>query len=211
MWFWSRKPGLMDHARQLADYFSLLPGIENVCLAGSLARSEDRAHAHDIDLVLLHDGTLPDSGGFSLQREETLPYSYGSPSWVFTGGHALTCLFRLRAGPIIRYLRTCVPEKVDIICVQKTVLGSCEYLHEISSNPQLEYDPDFFRRIFCEVLLLEFDPVRGNFLYRVRHGDGLCCRPKRTWVDVKRDREHARRDVRMLQGLDEYWPGDNRA
>lgn len=120
-------PTLLEHSERLADNFSLMPGIQLIGLTGSLARWQDREKANDIDLVLLHDGTLPD-GSFSVVRGRVINHSVYCDvvSWVLKEGEdSLRKLFGDRSYPVRRYIKENVPCKVDIICANAAILTDC--------------------------------------------------------------------------------------
>lgn len=180
----------MACAVQLADYFSLLPQVRLAALTGSLARPNERRRARDIDLVLLHDGTLGDRMVTLLGKiEEQGPYGnvYKVPN------HSLHLFLKETFGvdlmSVARFLREKVPCKVDLIMAHVRILAECDYLEQFSV---MDGDPDFAKRVFVEIPLLGFDAFRGEFSQHLRHSGPRCtpaCLPKRSWNEVKQSRK----------------------
>lgn len=187
---------LTVHAEHLADLFSLLPGVCEVGLAGSLARVEDQKKANDIDLVILHDGSMADCC-FSAVRDTVRDTDYGNIcGWEITAGKKmLTDLLNDRAHAILRYIREHVDCKVDIICANRSVLTDCNALRRFSTETCP--DPEFSSRIFCELPLLKFDRQRGKFGWgQLKHGS--CCKPRVSWEVVRKLREQGLVDILRL-------------
>jgi len=184
------KSKLLVQAEKLANYFTRIPELKMVCLSGSLARVAERQEAHDIDLVLLHDGTLTDRRFAFCNRELSFTAWYDGQSSL-VDANALTDIFHSNAAPLVNYMERYLTCRADIMIVDHKVLGSCAYLNEISRDPTLEFDRDFFRRIFCEIPLLSYDSQSGSFREEgIKHGDS-CCLPKRRWEDVRVERKAA--------------------
>lgn len=178
-----QKPSLMDCAVQLADYFLMFPAIKQIALYGSLARLDERRKANDIDLVILHDGTLKDRM-VSLENRVRQWNPYGVeivPNWQLR--YFIKEIFGTDALPLVRYLVEVVPSKVDVIFVHNRILTDCDYLRQFNV---MDKDPDFSKRIFCETPLLGFDPLKGDFSLEIRHRGPSCgCFPARRWETVK--------------------------
>lgn len=184
--FW-RKPTLMECAIQIADYFSMLPVIKQVALTGSLARLNERSKAHDIDLVLFHDGEVPDRM-ITLEGkvESWNPYGIDRvPNRELFS--FLEKLFGASALPIARYLINVVPSKVDIVLAHRRILTDCDYLGKFSV---MDKDPDFSKRVFCELPLLGFNVLTGTFSEALRHRRVYCgCYPAHRWEFVRQERK----------------------
>lgn len=189
-------PGeLLWRAENLAKTALLSPHITGVALTGSLARKEPLIH--DIDLVVLHDGTLS-IGGISdplteATYDEGLDLPYGA-------------IFQTEIEKTLREQRGPVP--VNYICVQDRALWDCRILQ---SFKQHERFPDFYLRVFTDIPLFLLCPSdcllgllaqeryaaheiisigrRGNDpieAVRLKH---LCgspeCIPRQTWEQCK--------------------------
>ena len=186
---------LLWRAENLAETALLSPHITGVALTGSLARMEPLVH--DIDLVVLHDGTLP-IGGISdplggKDYEEGIDLLYAK---VFQP--AVEEKLRVRRGPV----------PVNYICVPDRTLWDCK---TVQSMKQYERFPDFYLRVFTDIPLFLLRPRdclfgipnhdryaaheiitighRGNQpieAVRLKHLCGnLDCVPKQTWEECR--------------------------
>ncbi|OHA07567.1 MAG: hypothetical protein A2934_01570 [Candidatus Sungbacteria bacterium RIFCSPLOWO2_01_FULL_47_10] len=191
----------LDHAKVLAYLLSREKNVSLVALTGSLARSED---ARDIDLVVLHTlGADKDftchinhnPSGFDLthrteSRDSVLTHLCDQTMRQLGWCGFIEDNFSLGLLSIIRKLCMGVPVrpkdiKVDLIFVGYQVLYDCDYLARLAGIEKFE---DFYRRVFCEIPLLRFNPAVAQFEYpSLRHKDGKCCFPRRLWKDVRRE------------------------
>ena len=138
----------------LAFLLLLHPHITGVLLTGSLARKERKIH--DIDLVVLHDGEMEDGSACDPMKEE--PY-YSNDLLLATtvsGGPE----FLSRA---LGHARGPVP--LNYIFVHEEVLWNCAYLQSLSEEERYS---EFYKRVFCDIPLLLFDPYSRRGLLRER-------------------------------------------
>lgn len=191
---WTPKE-LLWRAENLAQTSRSQPHITGVALTGSLARMEPLVH--DIDLLVLHDGTLPIGGIADPPSEaaydEGLDLSYGA-------------IFHPEIEEILRRQRGPVP--VNYICVPVRALWDCKTLQFLK---QYERFPDFYLRVFTDIPLFILCPrddlfgllgqerfasheiisigCRGNQpieAVRLKHLCGSsACVPKQTWEECK--------------------------
>lgn len=127
-----------------------------VALTGSLARMEE-SKIHDIDLVVFHNGTIPDGSAECPKKER----------------------FYFDSMPLSRFLEDDPTELIEIargsaplnmVFVDQKILGDCEYLQTLAKTSQC---PDFFFAVFTEIPLLLIRPgsVEG-YLLRYIFGKG---------------------------------------
>lgn len=192
----------LDIAKLLAYLLVREKGVSFVALTGSLARGE--TEVRDIDLIVLH--TLGPEADFTCHINHN-PSGFGLTHRQKSRDPVLTFL----CDQTMRYLewRTFLEErfshgfvsvlsalcsayllklgavKVDLIFMHNRVLYDCEYLAYLGGIERFE---DFYRRVFCEIPLLPFNPEIAEFEFpSLRHKDGKCCFPRRTWEDVKQE------------------------
>lgn len=184
----SSNSSLMSHAERLADLLSLVTGVREVALFGSLAREKERTNANDIDIVILHDGSLPD-GSSRVLRGKMFTWRYGSSCmqtcWgIREGKDSLRRLLGIRSYPVLRYIQDNVGCGIDFIFANHAVLTDCDVLRGFSVTCP---DPEFSNRVFCELPLVWFDVTVGRFDLRntIKHKDGICCKPEVSWEKVR--------------------------
>lgn len=184
---------LLPKAELLAFFLTLNKHVTGVALTGSLARFEPRVH--DIDLVVFHDGQLPEGGCRVPETANGL-------------GHDVS-LSAVLGAELARRLAT-VREEVPIsyLFVREQALWDCDVLQALKPKEKF---PGLYLTIFCQIpfLLLspdlsrggirqfieEIEPVilqeakeEGKISYSgipIRHrcGDPRC-KPEKTWEEV---------------------------
>lgn len=171
----------------MADILSRVPGIKQVMLTGSLSRPEGGGMVGDIDLIVLHDGSLQDTA-FTVRkgRHEHCQYM-DEVDKIFTGEEGLETL---GGGVLNRYICDVVHCPVDICCADYRVMDDCYFLGRFAA---INKDPDFARRVFCEMPLPVFHRELMGFTDDgVLHKNGKCCKPEKSWAVRKKEREAQR-------------------
>lgn len=193
-----RPEELQDRAENLASILLELQGVDAVCLYGSLARMEPTVH--DIDLLILHNGTLPTGSARDpigwLQKKIDL---------------------KILLKPLYQKLARCrreVPINVELVDIR--VLQACDYL--LSLSKQEFGHPGFYRRVFVggpiqvlgattaaqakllasscgQVIVAKGVTTTTRLLVGHRCGS-IRCQPSKTWEEVKKIR--LRKRVRKL-------------
>ncbi|MBI2640833.1 MAG: hypothetical protein HYW91_03035 [Candidatus Sungbacteria bacterium] len=189
---------LLWRAENLAETALLSPHVTGIALTGSLARKEPLIH--DIDLVVLHDGTLPVGG---ISDPCTADASHGKGVDLTYGA-----VFQAQTEEKLREQRGLVP--VNYICVPERALWDCSVLQSLKEHERF---PDFYLRVFTDIPLFLLRPLDCLFMllnqhrYAAheiisigRHGNQpieavrlkhLCgnydCVPKQTWEECKEE------------------------
>lgn len=178
--------------------------VTGVAITGSLARLEPEIH--DIDLVVLHDGSMEDGSC----KDPMCEGSYYNNDLLLCSVLNNSVLSRA-----FTQARFGVP--VDFIFVGESALWDCDYLQSLAKK---ETYPDFYFRVFndADVPLVLLDPLgargalrerffgikfsiekvfmleRGlpktDFAYpafKIRHQCNNPCRPKQSWVDCREE------------------------
>ncbi len=134
---------LLWRAENLAQTALTQPHITGVALTGSLARMEPLIH--DIDLVVLHDGTLPVGG-------------IGDPPTKAAYDEGLdllySAIFQTQTEERLRKQRGPVP--VNYICVPDRALWDRKTLQSLK---QRERFTDFYLRVFNDIPLYLLRPT----------------------------------------------------
>lgn len=193
---WWPPEELLLRADLLSFLLKLDTRVTGVAITGSLARLE--AEIHDIDLVVLHNGSMEDGSCKDPMRNKLYCNDLLLSSILESPG-LCRALTQARSG---------VP--ADFIFVQERVLWDCDYLRSLERKEKF---PDFYLRVFNDLPLILLDPfgTRGDLHERffgiekvfalerglpwtgfsypgllIRH---LCgnsrCRPKQTWVECR--------------------------
>lgn len=134
---------LLWRAENLAETALLSPHITGVALTGSLARMEPLIH--DIDLVVMHDGSLP-VGGIG---DPLTGVAYDEGSDLLYGD-----IFRPEIEERLRKERGPVP--VNYICVPGCVLWDCKTLQSLKQHERFT---DFYLRVFTDIPLYMLRPT----------------------------------------------------
>lgn len=131
---------LLPKAHSLASVLRDCPSVTGVALTGSLARFERLIH--DIDLIILHDSTMPDG---SCQDPSRITERYALPDLDlgFTVGRYIA--------KSLSEIRGDVP--VNYIFVHEKALWDCKYLQSLA---KLERMPGFYLAVFCQIPLILF-------------------------------------------------------
>jgi len=178
---------LLWRAEDLAETALRSPHITGVALTGSLARMEPLIH--DIDLVVLHDGTLPIGG-------------IGDPLTDMTYDEGLDLVYRDVFPTSIeeRLKEQRGPVPINYICVPDRALWDCKTLQSLK---KYERFPDFYLRVFTDIPLYILCPAecllqisilqligqhenKPIMVARLKHScENPDCIPQQTWEQCK--------------------------
>lgn len=171
-----RTKKLLRVAGILAQLFSKETDVVAVGLTGSLARHEP--NPGDVDLIALHKYGFSDVFTAHLLHEHA---PEKEPRYPNSG--SLSQTFSKSLSKSVENLCELTETPADIIVVPESVLHSCDWLADVTRH---EDSTDFYKRIFCELPSLRYDPKEYVFKSPgLKHKDGKCCFPKVTWTELK--------------------------
>lgn len=209
---WSAEE-LLEKTDVLSALLMNHPAVTGVAVTGSVARMEE--DAHDLDLVVFHDGSLP-IGGFR-QRDEIDDVEN---RWDIPSDEIGADLVRR-----LQAVREHVP--VTYLFVNETTLWICADLQALGGQ---EIHSGFWRTVFCQIPLLLFPEHRGVGLqkftdylrsetvsaYRfipLRHHCGSAgCDPIASWEEIEgwiKERKVKREREALLAGGLIGWEDDS--
>ena len=173
------KKKLLRVAGILAYMFSKEEKVSTVGLTGSLARNE--SNPNDIDLLVLHNHGFHD---FFTKHINHSHHPEKEPRYTNSG--RLSMIFPTSFEKSVEHLCEIAEIKADIIVVPDLVLTDCAWLEESCNYEDIT---DFYKRIFCELKSLRYDPADHTFKTpELKHKDGKCCPPKISWNEVRESR-----------------------
>lgn len=171
-----RTKKLLRVAGILAHLFSKEKDVVAVGLTGSLARHEP--NPGDVDLIVLHKFGFHDVFTAHLLHEHA---PEKEPRYPNSG--SLSQTFSKSLSTSVEHLCEMMETRADIIVVPEQVLHSCDWLNLVIDHEDIT---DFYKRIFCELPSLRYDPKEHVFRSPgLKHKDGQCCFPKVTWTELK--------------------------